>query len=318
MSSFITSAVYQLEDDADPDTTPPGTEVLLVLSSSEEEGELEKAEEGAVVEDAHEAEDALDAQLWESIAEKEKLGPQLGQVRGIGGGGGVGQPGVLATLSLIPTSQKRKYPTSISTPTPPAASRYFRAPSSSSEPISGAGSGLLCSLCGKTGHEDTLCLDNDEFGTHIICFICGRLGHERRKCPFSDSSKAVDCMWCGTSDHHFFECSKFNPKAGHETTTCFVCRKVGHVCCAEYQDLSTKKSCANCGSAGHVLLDCQVPTCEELLHPQLFNGNSISLSTLAACNKCGRQGHFERSCDDFRKYVLGLSVSSMSSSKRRR
>jgi hypothetical protein len=197
-----------------------------------------------------------------------RRGETLGVIRGVGGGGGVGQSGLGSTTINRFTG----------THTP---SRYFIGNSSTS---------------------------TNTVSQPFVCCVCGRKGHDMDQCPLSDSSEGIDCFWCGAGDHHFTQCPRFKPTTalaacmicgnqGH-----LSCKPY-----KEYL-LADRQTCANCGRKDHVAKRCPDPNMQELIDPKIYKGATISNRHEDRCFKCRQAGHSRSVCDKFRQYVSETGV----------
>jgi hypothetical protein len=325
-ASTLRTTVFQLDDEeadqmqreaaieiSDDDDDVPVVAQPKSMKRKREDDEVEEGEAEVEIDDDDDDEDGLvDSRLWAEIAARESQGPQLGLVRGIGGGGGVGQPGTLTTMQVNSASSERNRKSartnqhsSAGTPAPSNTSRYFLPRKE-----------LLCFRCNKPGHfADSCPMDNS---SHINCYICARKGHHGQDCPNNDSTGARSCFWCGSSEHHFQVCQYFSAVISHNDTSCMICGRKGHATCAPYSQsaLSSSPFCCNCGERDHTHVECNLPNCSRLLHPALYAGKTSSVKSLDRCAKCGQYAHNKSQCDNYRRYILDQPVSGMPSNDR--
>jgi len=116
-----------------------------------------------------------------------------------------------------------------------------------------------CFLCGGLGHERADCPNG-------LCFKCRKPGHHMRDCKASsaDVHKArarhtQACLRCGRPGHSMAACTRDYQSSDLALAQCFVCFKLGHLCCGSRPSIATKESCYNCGKAGHLGPNCPHP-----------------------------------------------------------
>ncbi|CAJ1965178.1 unnamed protein product [Sphenostylis stenocarpa] len=91
---------------------------------------------------------------------------------------------------------------------------------------------------------------------------------------------------CGNSGHDMFGCRNDYSLNDLEEIQCYVCKRLGHLCCANSDDATPGEiSCYKCGRLGHSGLAC------SRLRDDIANGAMPS-----SCYKCGGEGHFAREC----------------------
>ncbi|KAL2947022.1 hypothetical protein AAZX31_20G048200 [Glycine max] len=140
-----------------------------------------------------------------------------------------------------------------------------------------------CYVCGGLGHNARQCTKAQD------CFICKKGGHRAKDCleKHTSRSKSVAiCLKCGNSGHDMFSCRNDYSPDDLKEIQCYVCKRVGHLCCVNTDDATPGEiSCYKCGQLGHTGLAC------SRLRDEITSG-----ATPSSCFKCGEEGHFAREC----------------------
>ncbi|KAK9786699.1 hypothetical protein WJX73_010188 [Symbiochloris irregularis] len=134
-----------------------------------------------------------------------------------------------------------------------------------------------CNLCAQYGHVQRHC-------PNALCFRCQRPGHMARDCPNKkeDIDNAVVCLRCGRGDCESAGKADFVRAEGGCTqdysaqdlarVRCYVCFKVGHLCCRDTTaPLPSKVSCYNCGRTGHTGEECSASLVGHARNERMFN-----------------------------------------------
>ncbi|XP_074268093.1 uncharacterized protein LOC141591606 [Silene latifolia] len=141
-----------------------------------------------------------------------------------------------------------------------------------------------CFVCGSLEHEVKQCQKGQD------CFICKGQGHRAKDCPqkMKRCSSASDfCLKCGSTAHVMHLCNNDYSPDDLKDIQCYVCKRFGHLCCANYFDiLASEDSCYKCGHTGHNGQDCRGGS----------KGETSASGTPSSCFKCGEEGHFAREC----------------------
>ncbi|CAJ1975529.1 unnamed protein product [Sphenostylis stenocarpa] len=140
-----------------------------------------------------------------------------------------------------------------------------------------------CYVCGGVGHNAKRCTKAQD------CFICKKGGHRAKDCQekHTNTPKSIAiCLKCGNSGHDMFGCRNDYSLDDLEEIQCYVCKRLGHLCCVNSDDATAGEiSCYKCGRLGHTGLAC------SRLRDEIANGAMPS-----SCYKCGEGGHFAREC----------------------
>lgn len=140
-----------------------------------------------------------------------------------------------------------------------------------------------CYVCGVLGHNAKQCTKTQD------CFICKQGGHRARDCPEKHTStprSIAICLKCGNSGHDMFGCKNDYSLDDLEEIQCYVCKRLGHLCCVNSDDATPGEiSCYKCGRLGHTGLACS-----------RLQDEIASVATPSSCFKCGEEGHFAREC----------------------
>ncbi|GMH12199.1 hypothetical protein Nepgr_014040 [Nepenthes gracilis] len=137
-----------------------------------------------------------------------------------------------------------------------------------------------CFICGSFEHEGKQCTKGKD------CFICNEGGHRAKHCPkkFQQCSKGSElCLKCGAFGHAMPLCRNDYSPDDLKEIRCYVCKRFGHLCCANYFNTTRDASCYKCGQSGHTGLECS-------------RGELSEAATPSSCFKCGEEGHFAREC----------------------
>ncbi|QCD79182.1 zinc finger CCHC domain-containing protein 7-like [Vigna unguiculata] len=160
-----------------------------------------------------------------------------------------------------------------------------------------------CYVCGVLGHNAKQCTKTKD------CFICKKGGHRARDCPEKHASTPgtiAICLKCGNSGHDMFGCKNDYSLDDLQEIQCYVCKKLGHLCCVNSDDATPGEiSCYKCGRLGHTGLAC------SRLQDEIASG-----ATPSSCFKCGEEGHFARECTSAVKTVKRSRDSSRTKDKR--
>ncbi|KAL3620228.1 hypothetical protein CASFOL_035140 [Castilleja foliolosa] len=143
-----------------------------------------------------------------------------------------------------------------------------------------------CFICGDFDHNAKQCSKGRD------CFICKQQGHRAKDCPEKYNNSKI-CLKCGDLGHDMFSCrNDYNPDDIKEIQ-CYICQKVGHLCCINSSDPGpTEVSCYRCGLSGHTGLACMAS----------FGVDTYNNTTApSSCFKCGVEGHFARECTNSMK-----------------
>ncbi|KAL3647222.1 hypothetical protein CASFOL_008190 [Castilleja foliolosa] len=146
-----------------------------------------------------------------------------------------------------------------------------------------------CFICGDFDHNAKQCNKGRD------CFICKQQGHRAKDCPEKYNNSKI-CLKCGDLGHDMFSCrNDYNPDDIKEIQ-CYICQKVGHLCCINSSDPGpTEVSCYRCGLSGHTGLACMAS-----FGVDTYNDTAAPSS----CFKCGVEGHFARECTNSTKGQL--------------
>ncbi|KAK7401181.1 hypothetical protein VNO78_12502 [Psophocarpus tetragonolobus] len=139
-----------------------------------------------------------------------------------------------------------------------------------------------CYVCGGLGHNAKRCTKAQD------CFICKKGGHRARDCPekHANTPKSIAiCLKCGNSGHDMFSCRNDYSPDDLKEIQCYVCKRLGHLCCVNDDATPGEISCYKCGQLGHTGLAC------SRLRDEIASG-----ATPSSCFKCGEEGHFAREC----------------------
>lgn len=112
-----------------------------------------------------------------------------------------------------------------------------------------------CFLCAQAGHESWNCPNR-------YCFKCGKTGHFVRDCTAANSyGLAQVCLRCGREDcssagkgdafRSEGGCTKDYLESDMRRVRCYVCHKLGHLCCKPAPQEAAQMSCYNCGADDH-------------------------------------------------------------------
>ncbi|KAJ3675625.1 hypothetical protein LUZ60_004667 [Juncus effusus] len=157
-----------------------------------------------------------------------------------------------------------------------------------------------CFVCGLFGHNGKRCTQG--------CHICKKKGHIAKYCPEKNKKVSQDskvCLKCGDLGHDMISCVNDYPTEDMQEIECYVCKKKGHLCCADLADSYPKEvSCYNCAQSGHYGDGCAKP-----------KGDVGTVLAMTMCYRCGEEGHFARGCPKSTKY--DRSKGDFSSSRRR-
>ncbi|XP_008789899.3 zinc finger CCHC domain-containing protein 7-like isoform X2 [Phoenix dactylifera] len=140
-----------------------------------------------------------------------------------------------------------------------------------------------CFVCGMFGHNGKQCTQAQD------CFVCKRRGHLAKDCPEKHKRIAQEskiCLRCGDVGHDMLLCRNEYPPDDLKEIQCYICKKYGHLCCADFTDIGPREvSCYNCAQLGHTGLGCAKP-----------RGETGAAASPTLCYKCGEEGHFARGC----------------------
>ncbi|XP_023531111.1 zinc finger CCHC domain-containing protein 7-like isoform X3 [Cucurbita pepo subsp. pepo] len=149
-----------------------------------------------------------------------------------------------------------------------------------------------CFVCGSLEHNARSCLKARD------CYICNKVGHRAKDCPekhLKVSSSSKICLKCGDPGHDMFSCQSSYPDDDLENIQCYICKKLGHLCCVNStSDTSIDISCYKCGKAGHTGLACS-----------RLRGEASAAVSASSCYRCGEEGHFARECTSSAKLAQG-------------
>ncbi|KAE9601098.1 putative transcription factor interactor and regulator CCHC(Zn) family [Lupinus albus] len=144
-----------------------------------------------------------------------------------------------------------------------------------------------CYVCGGLGHNAKQCTNNVSMGKN--CFLCNKSGHRAKDCPekYGNAPEVLRiCLKCGNPGHDMFSCKNDYQLDDLEGIQCYVCKRFGHLCCANTDDTRPREiSCYKCGRLGHTGLACS-----------RFRVEATGATTAGSCYKCGEEGHFSREC----------------------
>ncbi|XP_058105763.1 uncharacterized protein LOC131249171 [Magnolia sinica] len=145
-----------------------------------------------------------------------------------------------------------------------------------------------CFVCGKFGHGARQCTQGQD------CYICKRRGHLAKNCPEKHKGSTQNskiCLRCGDIGHDMLSCKNDYVLDDLEEIQCYICKKFGHLCCANIIDAGSREvSCYNCGQSGHTGLGCAK-----------VRGEMNDAVSPTLCYKCGEEGHFARGCKNSAK-----------------
>ncbi|XP_042405816.1 protein air1-like [Zingiber officinale] len=160
-----------------------------------------------------------------------------------------------------------------------------------------------CFFCGLFDHNSKQCSQGQD------CYICKRRGHLAKVCP--DKNKKIAqaseiCLRCGGTTHTISSCRNDYSPDDLKEIQCYVCKKYGHLCCANLMDTSPREVfCYNCAQTGHTGLGCAKS-----------RGYGTTDASPPTCYICNQEGHFARGCT--KKTKLGESSTPRTSDKDKR
>ncbi|XP_059646519.1 uncharacterized protein LOC132293180 isoform X2 [Cornus florida] len=142
-----------------------------------------------------------------------------------------------------------------------------------------------CFICGGLEHIAKQCKQRK------ACTICGGRGHINKDCTEkhpATSGSSKFCLRCGDSGHDMFLCNNDYSPEDIKKIQCYVCKALGHLCCAEFINEGPKQvSCYNCGQSGHLGSGCP--------------------RSIFRCFRCGEEGHYARNCTNIATAKLGTA-----------